>query len=229
MKLAGKILSDGGEEGWWVPKALVEKYPELTTLAAVLKRPDLFPDPEEPGMGRFYGCPSGWGCQITNENLFRGYKMKQARFALFDPGSGVGLAGAIAKAVNRGEPIFTYYWAPTALLGKYPMVKLGGMKHEAKNWPCMTKPDCATPAPNGFPPSQVVSVTTTKFAAQAPQAFAFIAKVSWPNPVVQKILAWQHENRADAEETAEYFLKNYKNVWAKWLPAALAARVTKGL
>jgi len=93
----------------------------------------------------------------------------------------------------------------------------------------MTKPDCATPAPNGFPPSQVVSVTTTKFAAQAPQAFAFIAKVFWPNPVVQKILAWQHENRADAEETAEYFLKNYKNVWAKWLPAALAARVTKGL
>ena len=229
LKMAGKILSDGGEEGWWVPKALVEKYPELTTLAAVLKRPDLFPDPEEPGMGRFYGCPSGWGCQITNENLFRGYKMKQARFALFDPGSGVGLAGAIAKAVNRGEPIFTYYWAPTALLGKYPMVKLSGMKHEAKNWPCMTKPDCPAPAPNGFPPSQVVSVTTTKFAAQAPQAFAFIAKVSWPNPVVQKILAWQHENRADAKETAEYFLKNYKNVWAKWLPAALAARVTKGL
>ena len=129
LKMAGKILSDGGEEGWWVPKALVEKYPELTTLAAVLKRPDLFPDPEEPGMGRFYGCPSGWGCQITNENLFRGYKMKQARFAMFDPGSGEGLAGAIAKAVNRGEPIFTYYWAPTALLGKYPMVKLSGMKH----------------------------------------------------------------------------------------------------
>jgi glycine betaine/proline transport system substrate-binding protein len=229
LKLAGKILSDGGEEGWWVPKALVEKYPELTTLAAVLKRPDLFPDPEEPGMGRFYGCPSGWGCQITNENLFRGYKMKQARFALFDPGSGVGLAGAIAKAVNRGEPIFTYYWAPTALLGKYPMVKLSGMKHEAKNWPCMTKPDCPAPAPNGFPPSEVVTVTTTKFAAQAPQAFAFIAKVSWPNPVVQKVLAWQHENRADAEETAEYFLKNFKIVWAKWLPAALAARVTKGL
>ena len=38
LKMAGKILSDGGEEGWWVPKALVEKYPELTTLAAVLKR-----------------------------------------------------------------------------------------------------------------------------------------------------------------------------------------------
>jgi glycine betaine/proline transport system substrate-binding protein len=115
-------------------------------------------------LGRFYGCPSGWGCQITNDKLFRGYKMKEAQFAKFDPGSGEGLAGAIAKAVNRGEPIFTYYWAPTALLGKYPMVKLGGMKHEPKNWPCMVKPDCKTPAPNGFPPSEVVTVTTSKFA-----------------------------------------------------------------
>jgi glycine betaine/proline transport system substrate-binding protein len=229
LKLAGKIFADGGEEGWWVPKAFLDKHPELTTLAAVLKRPDLFPDAEEPGMGRFYGCPSGWGCQITNENLFRGYKMKAARFALFDPGSGEGLAGAIAKAVNRGEPIFTYYWAPTALLGKYPMVKLGGMKHEAKNWPCMSKPDCATPAPNGFPPSEVLSVTTTKFAAQAPEAFAFIAKVSWPNRIVQKVLAWQDENRADAQETAEYFLKNFQSVWHKWVPPELAARVLKGL
>lgn len=61
VKIAGQILSDGGEEGWWLPKAFVAKHPELTTLAEVLKRPDLFPDPEEPGMGRFYGCPSGCG------------------------------------------------------------------------------------------------------------------------------------------------------------------------
>jgi glycine betaine/proline transport system substrate-binding protein len=229
LKMAGNILSDGGEEGWWVPKAFIAKHPELTSLAAVLKRPDLFPDPEEPGKGRFYGCPSGWGCQISNDNLFRGYKMKEAGFAVFDPGSGEGLAGAIAKAVNRGEPIFTYYWAPTALLGKYAMVKLSGMSHEPKNWPCMVKPDCATPAPNGFPSSEVVTVTTTKFANQAPEAYAFISKVSWPNRVVQDVLAWQDENRADAEETAEYFLKNFKNVWAKWVPPELAARVAKGL
>ena len=155
--------------------------------------------------------------------------MKEARFAKFDPGSGEGLAGAIAKAVNRGEPIFTYYWAPTALLGKYPMVKLGGMKHEPKNWPCMVKPDCKTPAPNGFPPSDVVTVTTSKFADQAPDAFAFIAKVSWPNAVVQKVLAWQDEYRADAEETAEFFLKNFKNVWQNWVPPGLAARISQDL
>ena len=229
LKMAGNILSDGGEEGWWIPKALVDIHPELKSLNAVLKRPDLFPDPEEPGKGRFYGCPSGWGCQITNENLFRGYQMKEAGFSLFDPGSGEGLAGAIAKAGNRGEPIFAYYWAPTTLLSKYPMVKLGGMAHDAKNWPCMIKPDCATTGPNGYPASEVVTVTTRKFADRAPEAFAFIAKVSWPNRTVHRILAWKDQNRADAEETAEYFLKNFKNIWGKWVTPDVARRVTEGL
>jgi len=229
LKLAGNILADGGEEGWWVPKALVEKHPELTNLEAVLNRPELFLDPEEPGKGRFYGCPSGWGCQITNENLFRGYKMTAAGFVMFDPGSGEGLAGAIAKAVNRGEPIFTYYWAPTALLGKYPMVKLSGMVHEPKNWPCMVKRDCKTPAPNGFPASEVVTVTTSRFASAAPDAFNFIARVSWPNAVVQEVLAWKEDNRADAEEAAEYFLKNFKRIWQKWLSPGRTERVAKGL
>ena len=47
LKVAGEILSDGGEEGWWIPRYMLEKHPELTTLAAVLKRPDLFPNPED--------------------------------------------------------------------------------------------------------------------------------------------------------------------------------------
>ena len=103
------------------------------------------------------------------------------------------------------------------------------MKHEAKFWPRITKPDCPAPAHNGFPPSDVVTDTATKFAAQAPQAFFFIAKVSWPNAVPQKILSWQEENRVDAKEMAGYFLKYFNHVWAKWLPADLAARVAQGL
>ena len=130
LTIAGEILSDGGEEGWWVPTYVVEQNPELTTLQEVIKRPDLFPDKEEPGKGRFYGCPPGWGCEIVNRNLYRAFGLDEAGFTLFNPGSGEGLAGAIASAYERGNPIFAYYWAPTALLGNYPMVKLGGVEHD---------------------------------------------------------------------------------------------------
>ena len=40
-------------EGWWIPPSTLEKYPELTTAAAVLARPDLFPHPEDSSKGGF--------------------------------------------------------------------------------------------------------------------------------------------------------------------------------
>ena len=229
LKIAGEILSDGGEEGWWVPRYVVEKHPKLTTLQAVLKRPELFPDKEEPGMGRFYTCPSGWACQIINENLYTAYGVKKAGFTLFNPGSGEGLAAAIARAFARQEPIFTYYWAPTAILGRYPMVKLGGMKHDAGSWQCVTDKDCADPKPNMYPKSVVYTVVTSRFAEQAPEAFGFVKRVSWSNETLNALLAWKDKNQATAGEAAMRFLKNDEAVWSAWVPAEIRAKVKAGL
>lgn len=225
LVIAGEILADGGEEGWWVPAYLVEAHPELVTLDAVLKRPDLFPDKEEPGKGRFYGCPAGWACQIVNENLFRAYGMAGKGFTLFDPGSGEGLAGAIAKAHERREPIFTYYWSPTAVLGKYPMVKLGGMEHDPETWGCVIEPDCPDPKPNMYPEAAVLTVATARFAEAAPAAFRFVSNMSWSNRVVNALLAWREQHQATAAETAAYFIDNFEDVWTEWVPAHVAAAV----
>ena len=225
LKIAGEILSDGGEEGWWVPDYVIEENPDLTTLQAVLKRTELFPDKEEPGMGRFYTCPAGWACQIVNANLYKAYGVKEAGFTLFDPGSGEGLAGAIAGAYERRQPIFAYYWAPTALLGQYPMVKLGGMTHDSATWSCITDKDCADPKPNMYPKSLVYTVTTSDFADSAPDAFAFVSKVSWSNGFLNGLLAWKDENQATPRETAEHFLENHEDVWSAWVTADVAAKV----
>ena len=225
LMIAGEILSDGGEEGWWVPEYVVKANPDLTTLDAVKKRPDLFADKEDPGKGRFYGCPSGWACQIINANLFKAYGLKEAKFNLFDPGSGPGLAGAIAKAYERKQPIFTYYWAPTSVLGKYPMVKLGGMNHDPKTYACVADKDCADPKPNMYPKSVVLTVVVGKFAEREPEAFKFVSGVSWPNSLLNKLLAWKDDQKADAKETAEHFVKNNEAVWSKWVSADVAAKV----
>ena len=229
LTVAGEILSDGGEEGWWVPDYVIADNPDLTTLQAVLKRPDLFPDKEEPGMGRFYTCPSGWACEIVNSNLYKAYGLKEAGFSLFNPGSGEGLAGAIAGAYERRQPIFAYYWAPTSLLGKHPMVKLGGMMHDAKTWPCTVDKDCAEPMPNMYPKSVVMTVVTSSFAKASPEAFEFISRVSWSNKFLNGLLAWKDQDQATPEETAEYFLKNHEEVWSAWVSADVAAKVKASL
>ncbi len=217
IKLAGAIFSDGGVEGWWVPQYVVDDHPELTTIKAVLARPDLFPDKEDPGKGRFYTCPSGWACQIINNNLAEAYDFDDADFNVFDPGSGEGLAGAIAKAYERRQPIFAYYWSPTPLLGRYEMVKLEGTPHEPDTWACVSDINCPNPQKNMYPESVVVTLVSSAFADRAPKAFEFVSRMSVTNDIVNSVLYWKEDNQATPYETAIYFLEEYEPLWSAWV------------
>ena len=96
-------------EGWWLLPHTMKKHPELKTVVDVLNRPDLFPHPEDPSKGGFHTCPSGWGCQLANANLFRAFEMEKKGWRLVDPGSAAGIDASIAKASDRGENWFGYY------------------------------------------------------------------------------------------------------------------------
>ena len=225
LSIAGEIFSDGGEEGWWVPTFVVEQNPELTTLQGGHQAARPLPRQGGAGQGSLLRLPAGLACEIVNRNLYLAYGLDEAGFTLFNPGSGEGLAGAIASAYERGNPIFAYYWAPTALLGNYPMVKLGGMEHDAATWPCIVDKDCADPQPNMYAKSVVVTVVTSSFAESAPEAYAFVSNVSWSNSFLNGLLAWKDENQATTRETAEHFLKNNEDVWGAWVSAEVAAKV----
>ena len=87
LHYAAEVLSDTGEEGWWIPQYMADANPDIQTVYDVLDRPDLFPHPEG-GNGAIYTCPSGWNCQISTGNLFNAYGMEAKGFRLVDPGSG---------------------------------------------------------------------------------------------------------------------------------------------
>ncbi|KAA5605591.1 ABC transporter substrate-binding protein [Roseospira marina] len=226
--IATKTLQDGGQEGWFVPSYMVEAHPELATIDGLRAHADLFPDQEEPGKGRFYTCPAGWQCQIVNANLMTAYGLDDA-FTQFDPGSGPGLAGAIAKAYERREPVFAYYFGPTAILGKYDLVRVGGMEHDPDTWTCVTSRDCADPQPNMYPPSDVLTLAVAAFADRAPEAYGFVSSVSIPNDVLNAVLAWQEDHQATGEGAAMHFLKTYPEIWTPWVPAEVADKVKAAL
>ncbi|GIR66009.1 MAG: hypothetical protein CM15mP70_11160 [Pelagibacteraceae bacterium] len=52
---------------------------------------------------------------------FQAFDGEGKGFNLVDRSSGGALAGSIAEAYEKGEGWLGYYWAPTAILGKYPM------------------------------------------------------------------------------------------------------------
>lgn len=231
LKIAGKSLSDGGEEGFWVPKYLVEKDPSLATIEGVKKNAAMFKNPEDPSTSLFMGCPAGWNCQITAGNLYKALDLEEAGFELGDPGSGAALAGSIAKAYNRGQPWFGYYWAPTALLGKYEMVKVdfGTGVNEKHFVECISQAECQNPQPTMYPPSPVHTVVTVDLAKRAPAAYDYLSKRSFTNAFMNKFLAWVDENQADGETAMVHFLEDYEDQWTPWVSAQVAEKVKAAL
>jgi glycine betaine/proline transport system substrate-binding protein len=231
LRYAGHSLVDGGEEGFWVPAYLVKKYPEMAKIEGIVQHAKLFTNAEDPDHSAFYSCPAGWNCQISAGNLFKALKLDEAGFTIIDPGSSAGLSGAIAKANEREEPWFGYYWAPTAILGKYDMVKVdfgsGVDINEFMN--CTTQLECENPKPTMYPPSPVQTITTEEFATRAPQAYDYFTKRGITNADMNKLLAWMEDNQADGEETMLHFFQTYPQVWHAWVSQDIAKKVEDAL
>ena len=231
LRYAGKSLSDGGEEGFWVPAYLVEKDPSLATIDGVKANAAIFEHPEDPDKFMFMGCPAGWNCQITASNLFRALHLEDAGFDLVDPGSGAALAGSIAKAYENKQPWFGYYWAPTAVLGKYKMVKVdfGSGADVDEYISCTSKADCPNPKVTMYPPSPVHTVTTESFASKAPAAYTYLTKRSFSNADMNSFLAWMEDNQADGAFAAEHFMKDFESTWSQWVTPEAADNIKKAL
>jgi glycine betaine/proline transport system substrate-binding protein len=216
LEAAGKVealtnvLSDGGVEGWWIPTYLVEAHPELATLEGVLANAELLG-------GRFHQCPEGWYCKTVNRNLITATGLADAGFEIFEHGSGETMATSIAAAFSSEEPWIGYYWAPTSVLGKYPMTMVDLGEFDAEAHACNTEDDCANPRVSPYPSSRVLTVVTAEFAAENPTITDLMRNVSFTNQQMGEILAWQEANNASAEEAAVYFLTSNTDIWGAWL------------
>ncbi|WP_425466064.1 ABC transporter substrate-binding protein [Ostreiculturibacter nitratireducens] len=216
LEAAGKVrtltdvLSDGGVEAFWIPQYLADEHPELTTMEGILANPELVG-------GKFHNCPDGWGCRVTNDNIVKAWDFEGNGLEVFNHGSGETLAAAIAAAYENKEPWFGYYWAPTSVLGKYPMAMVNIGEFSADVHACNASADCATPGKSPYPKAQVVTAITTAFADREPEIAELMSKVTFTNDQMNAVLAWQEENNASSDEATVHFLTTYKDVWGSWL------------
>lgn len=231
LRYAGESLSDGGEQGFFVPEYMVAKNPSLATIEGIKANAALFIHPEDPDASAIYGCPAGWNCQISVEHLFEALDLDDFGFDLIDPGSGAGLSGSIAKAYERQEAWFGYYWSPTSILGKYKMVMVDfGTGVDVDEFEgCTTQEICEDPNVTMYPSALVHSITTESFAVESPEAFGYIANRSLKNEQMNELLAWMEENQADGDYAAEYFLKNNEDIWNTWVSDSVFTKVKLAL
>lgn len=231
LHYAARSLLDGGVEGWWIPKYMADAHPDIKTIADALKRPDLFPSKDNKGKGAVHNCPSGWNCQLTTANAFKAWDAASQGFELVDTGSAAGLDGSIAKAYERKEGWLGYYWAPTSILGKYPMVKLdAGYPHDKEAFEnCNSKGDCANPTKTDWARAEVFTVISDDFNKRAGPALEYLQKRAWSNNTVNALLAWMSENQANGSDAAKHFLKTQPDVWKPWVSEEVASKVQASL
>ncbi|WP_145152235.1 ABC transporter substrate-binding protein [Pseudomonas oryzihabitans] len=208
---AGKVVGvgapiEGATEGWYVPRYLVEgegaKAPKLKTIADLGQYAELFRDPEEPGKGRFYNCPAGWTCELENTQMLQSYGLSD-KYTNFRPGTGPALDAAIVSATKRKQPILTYYWSPTPLLGRVDMVQLKPRDGEAKR-------------------IQVQAGLSKPFHDGAPELVAVLSRVNVPIELLNRTLAEQADAKQDAPTAAKALLKAHPELWQAWVTDAAA-------
>lgn len=230
--VTGDILSDGAVQGWWMPKYIADANPEIKTIDDALKHPELFPDPEDSKKGAVFNGPQGWGGTVVTTQLFKAFGGEAAGFNLIDTGSAAGLDGSIARAYERKQGWMGYYWAPTALLGKYEMVKLEhGVPLDMAEWKrCTSNAECADPKKNDWPKDKVQTVVAKTFADAAPaEVMDYLGKRSWTNATVNGVMAWMTDNQATGEDGAKHFLKENEDLWKVWVTPEAAEKIKAAL
>ena len=205
------VLAQGGVEGWWVPNYVVEANPEAGTIEGILANPDLVG-------GTFNQCPEGWGCQIANASYIEAFGLEEAGIEIFNHGSGETLAASIKEKYDAEEPWFGYYWAPTSILGKYPMTMVDmGVEASVEVHACASSTDCTDIEKGTYPPSVVKTVVTKDLKERLPAIHELFTKLSFGTEEMNTLLAWQEDNNATPEEAAAHFIVTYPDTWMAWV------------
>jgi glycine betaine/proline transport system substrate-binding protein len=233
------INTPDSQQAFYVDRNTVDKYNIKSVLD--MNNPEiaaLFTDPENPDMGRMVSCIGGWTCYTINHVKQRVYGLDKF-YTNFDPGSSGALAAEIAGAFAKDRPIFTYYWAPTALMGKVDLVRLTEPPYDAACWGAMMdvvedikangkdvyKPTCATE----YKDMSLDKSVLTAWADTHPDETAFLRAYSIPTATVNKLLAYyEDEADGDMELLAMEYLQN-NSEWKSWVSAEVAANVSDAL
>lgn len=223
---AGDIFESGGIEGLWMPDYVAEAHPEIKSIADLAANWEVFQDPADPSKGRIYGGPPGWGAEVIVGNLYKALNLSDT-FNLFSPGSGEALKASIARAVASEEPWLGYYWSPTAVIGKYHLVRLGMPAYNADRFTCLTDSKCDDPQPSDWAVGEVAVAAITELKNEAPAVAEYLSKMTIPNETVNEFLAWGDDNHASPEDLAKHFLETYPEIWTNWVPEDVAERIKK--
>ena len=207
-------------QGFYIPRYIADRYPDLRTVKDLKKYAKLFQDPQDKSKGIIYGGVTGWSITEIMRKKVEAYGLNES-FNYFESGSDAILSAAMTSAWDKKAPIVAYYWEPTWLLGKYDFVLLKDEPYNAK----------AFQEGIGACPSVTVTVAASnKFAAAHPEFCAFLSKFHMTSPMISQALAYMNDTGATYRQAAAWLLtESHPELIDTWLTPAQGEVLKKKL
>jgi glycine betaine/proline transport system substrate-binding protein len=219
----GGMVYEGGPQFWVIPEWVHEEY-GIDTVEDMKDHADLFPDPEDSSMGAFYSCIIGWQCEAINAVKMEAYGLDEY-YNIIAPGSSGALDAALAGPQKKGDPVFGYYWAPTALMGMYDWYILEEPEYDADVWAQII---AAKDDESLRPLSEACAYETLPtdkgyhktLPDKAPDVKAMLDKMIVGLDALNRTAAWSVENEVqDYKDAAIWYLNEYESKWKTWVTA----------
>ncbi|OQY43348.1 MAG: hypothetical protein B6242_14840 [Anaerolineaceae bacterium 4572_78] len=200
-----------GKIGWFMPKYMVEKHPELATWEG-FKDPELarlFSTPSTGDKGQFLTGSPDWldaaGYIISNLDL-----PLQVEFA----GSEEVLVESIITAYEKEEPILFYFWTPHYLFAKFSLtpVKLPPYSDE-----CYAKFDTGG-VDCEYPTDALLKALWPGLKDYAPDAYGFLKNFGFTNEDQISMMASVEMEGKTVEQSVRIWMEQNEVTWQAWIP-----------
>ncbi len=199
-------------QGFYIPRYVADANPGLKSVQDLKDYAALFPDPNDRSKACIYGGIPGWSATEIMQKKVDAYGLSEL-YNYVTPGSNAALDSVITAAWDRQEPIVTYYWEPTWLLGKYDMVLLEDTPYDAATY---------ADGIGALPPVTVTVCVSNDFYASNPEFCSFLSNYHMSSPLISEGLAYMQETGADHTATARWMLTEHPELAEQWLTEAQA-------
>jgi glycine betaine/proline transport system substrate-binding protein len=224
---------EGGPQFFIIPRWVADER-SIETVFDMEDHWGLFQDPRDPSKGVFYNCPIGSQCTEVNKVKMEAYGLTRYYNAV-SPGSYDALEAALARPQEGSEPVFGYYWAPTALIGTYDWYVLEEPPYSASCWEEVT---AASTDRSLRPIAQACAYETVPIEKlahsgllqKAPDVVEMLKKMNVGLEPINETLAWTVENEVDNwDEAALYYLHTYEDRWETWVTQEAREEIKEAL
>ncbi len=201
-----------GHIGWFIPRYLLQKYPQFKSWQGLKGHESVFASPEAP-QGMFLGGDPSYEQKDTQLIQALGLNLKHVTV-----GAETAEVARFSQLIAQKKPVIFYWWTPEYRNSTLDLVEVklpprgkncqddGTVKAPLQNFRC---------AYSSYPLEKVFS---TKFVTSGSPAVAVLKRWSWPSNADQNMVSsWIAGQHMDPAKAAQKYVSTHMSVVNKWL------------